>query len=962
MKPLAPTDRHRPNACRIAGAMRPTRSRSVRSARGLAVILALVAVATAVLIGLTIASTRDATVSTGGGIVRAAQSRAAAAGSIDLALRLLDEPAVLGHSDGGAGPLVLFGETAIGGGRYSASVRDLATLQRPTDATLALEIQASGAFDGTVHSARALGRLLRPEMVAQADLDLSEFALIATGAPGVDPAISIANHSDIAAWSASPLSTLGEPLFIATADRNPNGVACCGTSRLKGHVVVEEGEFDLDRATYDEALAEKRFAMPADIHVPMPPVPQVSRSSKLIRLAAGADLEPLQAELDGALPNLPDDVVNTGNPLAVDARIVPPSNRLEIASGHGLRIQANDDTGPLPPGVWRVIEVSGDLVLSGGWLHAFVPTMLIVRGDLEIDEGRITVEPGAPSLAIYVAGNISLRNGARVGPGAFSGVTPLNPYELGGPSKVAIYAMPQPDPNALTSISINGGSEVTGQLYAPRSTLSAAESRFNGSIAAATILFNNVVFRYDPALNSGLGWTNPYSGIWVDASTPRPEIAAVDILDDLGLAMFSMMAGVATRMPDCGMLATIHVDAQGSDDTSTREVKRNGGSSDQLAYWIRKPSSRNGVTAGIKACAAHAGLGDSLHVHAIMRDFRLHSEARGHPNFGAELKELHPDDRLVGLMHENLILKGGDLPTALGSAQPPLVARGNWLDNLGDPTTRFVTDVTKGTPPTSVQLAADLGVKAPTANEVASWFADPPGSAREVLTLDVRRTTDNTGKDYFIYDSTFDPFPLVDDPTATVTDGGFFPIDRKLFGNGRDTGFNARNHGFTAEIHAHFLYQPGNGTTGSGQMLSIESNNEVWVYLRTTEGAATPWSQLVIDLGFKREAGSNAIQWQIVDLDSLAQTLDLQAGQEYALSIYVAHRRKGDSYLRLASSFKFWSPELPDSSNPLECEHVIGMVRDMIENKSDDGEFGTRRPEVPSDLGRYRIRMTGAAR
>ena len=76
-------------------------------------------------------------------------------------------------------------------------------------------------------------------------------------------------------WSGSALARLGEPLFIGTANRNLEGVSVQGSSRLNGHVILEAGDFALESAEYDETLSEKRFAIPADIHVPLPPQPQV---------------------------------------------------------------------------------------------------------------------------------------------------------------------------------------------------------------------------------------------------------------------------------------------------------------------------------------------------------------------------------------------------------------------------------------------------------------------------------------------------------------------------------------------------------------------------------------------------------------------------------------------------------------------------------------------------------------
>jgi fibro-slime domain-containing protein len=147
---------------------------------------------------------------------------------------------------------------------------------------------------------------------------------------------------------------------------------------------------------------------------------------------------------------------------------------------------------------------------------------------------------------------------------------------------------------------------------------------------------------------------------------------------------------------------------------------------------------------------------------------------------------------------------------------------------------------------------------------------------------------------------------------------------------------------------------------GARQTLSIESSNEVWVYVRAADESGPKWSQLVMDLGLKRDTGANDTQWQVVDFDQLRDALHLESGRQYVLSIYVAQRKKGDSMLRFGSNFKFWTQEIPQSSDPRECDTVINMVSDVVKTKAAAGDFGIRRPDVPSDLGRYRIRMTGA--
>ena len=127
-----------------------TRARSRAQQRGIAVILALIAVSVATLLGLSLATSRDATVATSSNLSKVATARAAAASGIDLAsAMLLKADALASLNDA-----TLFNGVSINGANVRAEVRDIETGRPATNESSAIEIIVHAEADGLVQIAR----------------------------------------------------------------------------------------------------------------------------------------------------------------------------------------------------------------------------------------------------------------------------------------------------------------------------------------------------------------------------------------------------------------------------------------------------------------------------------------------------------------------------------------------------------------------------------------------------------------------------------------------------------------------------------------------------------------------------------------------------------------------------------------------------------------------------------------
>ncbi len=498
--------------------------------RGSVVLLALAAVATATLLGLTLASTRDANIAASTNLVKAAKARAAAAGAVDLATDVLRDPQVLIGAARNAPTLAedgtLFEGLSIGDSVVRARVYDLVTHEPAHAASEAVEISVEGSCGGVTQTTRAVGRITPPAQSAEADIDCSEFALLAT------ESLSIERDALLTRWPSAPLSALCEPVAYGLANGGTAGLSVSAEANTFGCARVVRGNFARSVDACESDLALGTLHIPAEIHVALAPLPTArdddASDNSVLRIDGLWD-----GELD-ADDRLSDESgsTTTGHICARGNVVVP--TRAAAVLRHAL-----------------VLDVAGDFIMErGARLRVEGNTSLVVRGDVILQSASLEVVPGA-QLTVVASGNVSLEasylGGERSDANEMRDASGLARYD-GGATRVALFLA------GNHSILLSEGSVLKGEVHAPEARVS-LESR---SAVYGRVLGREVQLRagtalfFDPALDSKRGWSTPNSGVWTALGAVRPAIREVERLDAASLARFAeetSIAPVATVIP-----------------------------------------------------------------------------------------------------------------------------------------------------------------------------------------------------------------------------------------------------------------------------------------------------------------------------------------------------------------------------------------------------------------------------
>ena len=857
--------------------------------RGMAVLLALVAVGLALTIGLAVSTTRDSNTAASGGLVLATSSRSASAGALDVADFIVQR-----HTQSIAGApspdaQFVFQPKRIGDFTLSASMRDPTTGGAPTADSVGLALSASAASGAVMQSSTDMVRIEWGDAEERADLDLSEFALLSSLAVSTTPAISVGPNSEVSVWRKAPLARLGEPVLIGTRQRNARLISIDPRARTLGHAILVPGRFAATAAEFDEQLANQEFAIPEDLQVPSTPWQNLPTTITTIPWAR-FEAEVNRPLADGTLPHVQTSVPNQSRPVV--------GSRVTIAATDVASLQPNT---PLPIGTWRVIHLSGQTQLQNARWRFEVPTLLIVNSNLILTDSEFLVGPNG-ALTIQTWGRLLLRN-SRIVPDDGNGMTS---HAADGTADYGAFGASRIIVNTInTDVTLESRSVLKGQIYATGVTTRVdSNSAVYGRILATRIdLRGGGSVYYDPQLNSGRGWTNPASGVWWRRNELRREVRQVQILNDRHLATFVERTNLAVDLPENGIIVTQHVAAAGGIARTTANVAQAGDAT----------VAANSLAQSVGPTPAPVVYPDRyIVVHGTLRDFREATESGGHPDFdNPELAEGARWDWLASGLVERELSRDGKPVLKTGKLRPLDVMH---RDRLGRNICWTVVDRALGDWPGRQHRTQFDWVTS--RESFASWFRDTPGvNLAEPFRIVMQRVQTATGVQTYVFDSNgAQPFQW-DGPGPQFD--GFFPAENRLFGNsplvstqvGTSLVSMNRNYHFTLELNLEFTYR-----RGTGQAFAFNSDDDLWAFID---------GKLAIDLG-----GMHGNTQQIIELDRLG----LEEGRTYPMKVFYAERRRPYSYFRMATTFPIASPipKAPSISDPMGPLAIIDRQYELV--------------------------------
>ncbi len=331
--------------------------RPTRHERGVALLLVLVAMATATTLTIGWLASQDNASLIGRNVVATSEARSVASSGLDLAISVMQTETDwrTKHQDG-----VLFRDLAVGDGTIHLSLLDPTTNLPPTSESVEIHVISTATVGAISQSVAAYVSLLGGDEDEDLQQNVSGFALFSLST------IEINDNATVARWSAAPASALGHRLAMGTAS---------SASRS-----VRIGD---NAATIDTTLYHGQGPSPALM------INSTEFDVNTMELPWPLALDGVQAPLDSSTASMP----SPGNMGALDE---VPAGSLRLGSHDVLHVS------PAFP-----LLVEGNLLLDpGARLVIEGDARLQVGGTLVMDDASIELLPHATLHAVIAAGAV----------------------------------------------------------------------------------------------------------------------------------------------------------------------------------------------------------------------------------------------------------------------------------------------------------------------------------------------------------------------------------------------------------------------------------------------------------------------------------------------------------------------------------------------------------------------------
>lgn len=331
--------------------------RPTRHERGVALLLVLIAMATATTLTIGWLASQDNASLIGRNVVATSEARSVASSGLDLAISVMQTETDwrTKHQNG-----VLFQDLAIGDGTIHLSLLDPTTNLPPTSESVEIHVVSTATVGAISQSVAAYVSLLGGDEDEDLQQNVSGFALFSLST------IEINDNATVARWSAAPASALGRRLAMGTASSAARSVHIGGNA-----------------ATIDTTLYHSQGPSPALM------VNSTEFDVNTVELPWSLSLDGVQTPLESSTAFMP----SPGNMAAQD----------EVPAG-SLRLGPHDvlHVSPSSP-----LLVEGDLLLDpGARIMIEGDARLQVGGTLVMDGASIELLPHATLHAVIAAGAV----------------------------------------------------------------------------------------------------------------------------------------------------------------------------------------------------------------------------------------------------------------------------------------------------------------------------------------------------------------------------------------------------------------------------------------------------------------------------------------------------------------------------------------------------------------------------
>jgi len=496
------------NADIIESSGRAVRAGRTNDRRGVAMLLALCAVATATIVTASYVASRENTPSIAGNALNATSAKWAAESAGDLAVAALETGLDLADlSD----PSALLSSIQIAGGNASVAITDLDGNEPDPDATQVV-VTISATVGGVTSTSQRIVQLTPPVPFDECiDPELGEFGIFAASS------LTMESGSIFAPWPASPGVVVGGKINMGVGFSSDASLSIHSSSILAvTRLFTDASATSALKSQVGSAKFMGGAALPIDVPAIRAGLPSTAQGLTV------------RSILNMTILSTRGLAVGSYQDVTVDNSAVVTLSTGAYAFSD-LRLEDN-----------AVLRINGDVVVH-------------CRDDLEVVRGgAIEFVDAASKVSFFVADNIELTDAAMGVDRAISRNASRSGGSVGSyidPSRLKIYSLNQSSGGSASStFTMATNSILVGVVIAPASSITVGPgcTLFGRLTGAQVAVKPGGAVLYDPKLDKGQGFTVVDGPLYTN--TGQPVAGLEDVLEDIASGVTDLLNVTASLL------------------------------------------------------------------------------------------------------------------------------------------------------------------------------------------------------------------------------------------------------------------------------------------------------------------------------------------------------------------------------------------------------------------------------